>query len=63
MLGAMGDGHLCLQLVVGNALRLIDFLGKMLGKAMYEGGWLAGWMAGGRAGGAQMRMLGLVLNG
>ncbi|KAL4436604.1 hypothetical protein ABPG75_003743 [Micractinium tetrahymenae] len=25
------------QLVVGNALRLIEFLGKMLGKAMYEG--------------------------
>ena len=26
-----------LQLTVGNALRLIEFLGKMLGKAMYEG--------------------------
>jgi hypothetical protein len=30
---------------------------------MKVGGWLGGWLAGGRAGGAQMRMLGLVLNG
>jgi hypothetical protein len=33
---------LCLQLVVGNALRLIEFLGKMLGMAWYEGGWVGG---------------------